>query len=411
MKFKKISFITIIAVLISLCLLFSSCCAPLNLIMGNASQGSYNRDDPELIVEYDNTVQYDTITADTRNFKMGFTPFPYDYTDEAVNFTYTNVNHHSDMVVHHFDNGIPWEEALNNSDIPDNILFNLNDRLSRTASGKGIYLAVTPLSTYRDQLGEYWGETENMELPKEWKNKKFDHPDVCRAFLNYCNFMIDKFEPEYFAYGIEVNMLGYWDPEAFKDYLVLLENIYPSLKSTHPDIPIFLTIQLETFNNHFDKQKNIVESILPYTDYIAISTYPFGNIEAPAEIPADWFSRLYDISPDKPVAIAETSYPAEDLYIENYDRNIKGTEEDQLEYLELLLSSMSALDFKFLTWFVIRDYDRLWELMAENDADEIFKSWRDTGLIDEDGGPRPALGYWDKWLSLTYDNMSEQTRD
>ena len=24
------------------------------------------------------------------------------------------------MVVHHFDNGIPWEEALNNSDIPDN---------------------------------------------------------------------------------------------------------------------------------------------------------------------------------------------------------------------------------------------------------------------------------------------------
>ena len=206
-------------------------------------------------------------------------------------------------------------------------------------------------------------------------------------------------------------MLGYWDPEAFKNYLVFRENIYPSLKSTHPDIPIFLTIQLETFNNHFDKQKNIVESILPYTDYIAISTYPFGNIEDPAEIPADWFSRLYDISPDKPVAIAETSYPAEDLYIESYDRNIKGTEEDQLEYLELLLISMSALDFKFLTWFVIRDYDRLWELMAENDADEIFKSWRDTGLIDEDGGPRPALGYWDKWLSLTYDNMSEQTRD
>ena len=297
--------------------------------------------------------------------------------------------------------------VINNSDISDNILFDLNDRLSRTASGKDIYLAVTPLSTYRDQLGGYWGETENMELPEEWKNKKFDHPDVYRAFLNYCNFMIDKFEPEYFAYGIEVNMLGYWDPEAFKDYLVLLENIYPSLKSAHPDIPIFLTIQLETFNNHFDKQKNIVESILPYTDYIAISTYPFGNIEDPAEIPADWFSRLYDISPDKPVAIAETSYPAEDLYIESYDRNIKGTEEDQLEYLELLLSSMSALDFKFLTWFVIRDYDRLWELMSENDADEIFKSWRDTGLIDEDGKPRPALGYWDKWLSLTYTNMSE----
>lgn len=402
MRTVKILYITIFVILSLLYLLFSSSCSKLNLFLGNVSQGSNNRDDPELIVEYDGSAQYDTITAETRSFKMGFTPFPYDYTDEAVDFTYSNINYHSDMVVHHFDNGVPWEEALNGSNMPSNILFDLNNRLSRTASGKSIYLAVTPLSTYRDKLAEYWGNTPDMELPGEWKNKKFDHPDIYKAFLNYCNFMIDKFKPEYFTYGIEVNMLGYYDQETFNDYLVLLENIYPELKSAYPDIPMILTIQLETFNNHFDTQKNIVESILPYTDYIAISTYPFGNIEDPAEIPADWFSRLYDISPDKPVAISETSYPAEDLYIERGNRNIKGTEEDQLEYLKLLLGNMSTLDFKFLTWFAIRDYDQLWELMAESGADEIFKSWRDTGLIDGDGKPRPALGYWDKWLSLPY---------
>ena len=55
---------------------------------------------------------------------------------------------------------------------------------------------------------------------------------------------------------------------------------------------------------------------------------------------------------------------------------------------------------------MIRDYDQLWKLMAENNADEIFKSWRDTGLINEDGDPRPALAYWDKWLSLPY-NISD----
>ncbi len=31
--------------------------------------------------------------------------------------------------------------------------------------------------------------------------------------------------------------------------------------------------------------------------------------------------------------------------------------------------------------------------MEEQGADEIFKSWRDTGLIDEKKNPRQALGY------------------
>jgi hypothetical protein len=151
----------------------------------------------------------------------------------------------------------------------------------------------------------------------------------------------------------------------------------------------------------------VVESILPFTDYIAISTYPFGNFEDPGDIPSHWFSRLYELAPEKPVAVAETSFPAQDLYLETYDRTIKGDEEGQLEYLELLLNGMSVLDFRFITWFVIRDYDKLWELMAQRGADEIFKSWRDTGLVDEKGDPRPALGYWDKWLSLPYDAISE----
>jgi hypothetical protein len=42
----------------------------------------------------------------------------------------------------------------------------------------------------------------------------------------------------------------------------------------------------------------------------------------------------------------------------------------------------------------------LWLLMEEQGTDEIFKSWRDTGLIDEKENPRRALGYWDSWLSL-----------
>lgn len=65
-----------------------------------------------------------------------------------------------------------------------------------------------------------------------------------------------------------------------------------------------------------------------------------------------------------------------------------------------MFNQMAGLDCKFITWFVFRDYDELWLKMKEQGADEIFKSWRDTGFIDENGNPRKALDYWDRWLAL-----------
>jgi len=181
-----------------------------------------------------------------------------------------------------------------------------------------------------------------MELADEWKDKSFSDPEIIRAYRNYCRFMIDKFKPEYFAYDIEVNMLGYHDPEAFEDYLILMENIYKDLKSFYPDLPIFLTIQLETFNNHFEKQKGIIESIIPYTDYIAISTYPFDNFADPGDIPDDLFSRLYNMAPEKPVAIAKTAFLAEDLVLKRFNGNIiEGSQDYQVRYMDLLFNQMS----------------------------------------------------------------------
>jgi len=51
-------------------------------------------------------------------------------------------------------------------------------------------------------------------------------------------------------------------------------------------------------------------------------------------------------------------------------------------------------------WFCPVDYDLLWKKYFENVLDELFKTWRDTGLINEKGEPRPALFIWDAWLKL-----------
>ncbi len=368
-----------------------------------AKQGSRSEYDPEIVVTYEGAdgESYHAV-PEARPFLMGFTPFPYDFSKDALNFTYANINYHSDLVIQHLDNGIPWEEALKNSDLPDGLIYDFNDRISRTREDKAIYLAITPLSNQRNNIAGYWRESQYIELTEKWRAKSFSDFDVMQAYLNYCKFVIEKFEPEYFAYGIEVNMLGFHDPQAFEEFLILAENVYKSLKESYPDLPVFLTIQLETFNTYFEDQENIVKSLLPFTDFIAISSYPFGNFADPGDIPDDWFSRLYDMAPEKPVAIAETAYLAEDLTLERFNGNtIAGNQDYQLEYLSFIFNLMAGIDCKFITWFVIRDYDQAWLVMEEQGADEIIKSWRDTGLIDETGKPRKALGYWDSWLSLS----------
>ncbi len=396
-KIKKILIIIIIVILNISILFIYGCFFPFG-----AKQGSRSRYEPEIVVTYKEAVRESDYTIpETRPFLMGFTPFPYDFSQDALDFTYANINYHSDLVIQHLDNGIPWEEALEDSDFPDGLIYDFNDRVSRTGEDKAIYLAITPLSNNRNSIAGYWRESQYLELTEKWKAKSFSDHDVMQAYLNYCKFVIEKFEPEYFAYGIEVNMLGYHDPQAFGEFLVLAENVYKSLKESYPDLPIFLTIQLETFLTYFEDQENIVKSLLPFTDYIAISSYPFGNFAYPGDIPDDWFSRLYDMSPEKPVAIAETAYLAEDLTLERFNGNtIEGSQDYQLEYLDLLFNQMAGIDCRFITWFVIRDYDQAWLVMEEQGADEIIKSWRDTGLIDEAGKPRKALDYWDSWLSL-----------
>ena len=46
-----------------------------------------------------------------RQYYLGFTPMSYDITAESIEITYSLLSNHSDIVVHHFDSGVPWVEA------------------------------------------------------------------------------------------------------------------------------------------------------------------------------------------------------------------------------------------------------------------------------------------------------------
>ena len=347
---------------------------------------------------------------DSRTFYLGIGPWRYDFNQEAFVETIQLSNQHSDLVMHHFDWGVPWTEALEQKPFHENVELEIQTRIDNKKPGQKVYLAISPQDSDRAKLADYWGKEWYMEIPEFWNDKYFDDPEVISAYLYYARYMIDRFNPDYFAYGIEVNSGFQKDDPKYDRYLVFAQQVYTTLKNENPNLPIFVSISTIAEDDDVELLKELATKVLPYSDFVAISTYPYWKFTDipkqanPSDIPKDWFSQWAELDSSKPFAVAETAYPAEDLVMSNLGIkfvDMKGTEEWQAQYVQLLLEQANALDAEFIAWFVPRDYDKGWDALVEYGiADEFVKLWKDTGFFDGDGNPRKSSQIWDGWLAL-----------
>ena len=125
----------------------------------------------------------------------------------------------------------------------------------------------------------------------------------------------------------------------------------------------------------------------------------------PREIPANYLDEFQALAPDKPIAVTETGYIAETLDVKEFGWHAEGSALWQTIWVDWLFRELNRLDAVFVIQFVPRDYDKLYDWITENQGEiEFFKTWRDTGLWDGEGKPRPALKVWDAWLALPREN-------
>jgi len=96
----------------------------------------------------------------------------------------------------------------------------------------------------------------------------------------------------------------------------------------------------------------------------------------------------------KPYAIVETGEAAERLRFPDSGQVIEGSPEKQAAYYEALLAFAGAHETRFVISYLHRDYDALWEEIKGR-SPEAFLAWRDCGLLDEQGRPRPAFRVWE----------------
>jgi hypothetical protein len=343
-------------------------------------------------------------SGEKRCFYMGFTPWPYGATPEAVEDTYDRINANGDIIAHHLMSGMPWQEALDGTSYHPDVEQDITERLTYTESGKVIYLAIDPLNDSRDGLAPYWGD----EQPG-WDAKSFNDPDVINAFIHFSLDMISRFNPVYFNYASEISDLILNDAGKYDDFQGFAQEVYTTIKSAYPDLIILVSIAFQDPGSaDMETVKTEIAVIDGYYDMLGMSIYPYAFYSHedkgdPENLPVNWFKQVSEITGNnKPIAVTETAWIAEDLTLGSPTPYYSESSDPQKQnnYLLKLFNEASDLNAYFIIWFSIVDYDTLWE---ESLKDDVSKIWRDTGLYDENLLARPALSTWQDWLHRIYE--------
>ncbi len=345
---------------------------------------------------------------ETRSFKMGFTPWLYEASFAAQTLVYDEIQNNGDIVSHHLMGGIPWQEAFDQTAYPTDVENEIATRLNKTVAGKSVYLSIDSLNGLRTELAPNWGSTENEPRTGAWATRDFDSPEVITAYTNFALDMIGRFNPDYFNYAVEISVLMFGTPATYDKFVTFSAAVYTNIKAVHPNLPMLVSLSLKTPDNaEMQKTKADFARIKDYVDVVGISVYPYAfydhtNKGDPATMPTDWLSQISTLAPNKPIAITEVGWAAEDLVIPSFSINVPVTAAQQNQFLNELFEQATNHNALFVIWFCLYDYDTLWSTVLA--SGDIARIWRDIGFYDGSLNPRASFDTWQTWYKRPLTN-------
>jgi Glycosyl hydrolase family 53 len=328
---------------------------------------------------------------------MGFTPWPADLTEEGLRTAQEFAHTHGDIVSIMFIGGIPWPEALEGKPFSKDI----QDSLSyRPPAGKKLFLSISPLDRDRRALAPYWGDKDNLPLPKPWDSEAINSPRVKKAYLNFVLRAIDAMRPDYLAIAVEANVLLTRDFAKWRQFKDLYRETYAAVKKAHRSLPVFFTTEvlhykrLTNDSKGADQEREVAE-LMKHSDLFAMSVYPHMSIELPRPVPGNFFDFATRFK--KPIAVSESGMTSQRIVLRSYGLILSGSDEAQQQFTELLLESAARDRYEFVINFATTDFERLVARLRPP-QDDIARIWAFTGMQTGDKKPKPALGLWDAYL-------------
>lgn len=396
--------------------------------------------------------------AASRGYLLGVTPYPYDQTpdqlptDAVMDAVFADAAQWSDMVMFHFDKGVPWVEAhadgFTQYDAPygQHLKTTWQQHGSRLSPGQTLAISINPLGVPRDRIAAYWGYGEGYSLnakfervgtgsfkdaddrlpPAPWGTYRLNSPQVKQAFLNYVLRNLQHFNPEFLLIGLEVNLAVDVDAARFADYVELHRYVYETIKSypawAHVKLGVSFTAEdlvADEFGTPYvidnikdkarmQKHRNALTALAPYSDFVGLAVYPIKTRFGADKLPASMLHRVFETVRSlttKPIAVTETGYPAAGFTVAG--RRYDGTPAAQAQFYRLLTEAADADGHVlFINQFATRDLtpylDKLRALPGgEGNAALVafFQYFEHNGILTAGGQARDGSTAWAESLS------------
>lgn len=224
-------------------------------------------------------------------------------------------------------------------------------------------------------------------LPEGYAGAGIQNPDLRAALVAEARFVAGAYQPDYVAFGIEVNATFDRSPAEYEAYLAVYREVYDAIKEVSPRTLVFPTFQYEQLLGvtpwevaHPPRWERLAE-FGERLDLVAIATFPSLVHEVARDVPADYYAQLRDHT-NLPIAFAATGFSS----APGPGGINSSTPDEQRRYLRRLLVDAEALQSPFVVWYASRDPAFVSDLPIE--------LLRSSGLQDTAGRPKEAWPVW-----------------
>lgn len=343
----------------------------------------------------------------TRSFYMGASPF-FATATALPDFRFENLDERDLLSVHVDDFwGVPWDQCAGTActGLPATWVARWQQLASAAqASGKVLYLAISPLANRRTLAGSVQADGSILQgwLPPGVVDAQGCYlfsadaahaAGYATAYANFIRYLVDLVHPAYLSPVVEMNMPFTTCAAQKAAWIDWYTSVHNAIKAAYPALPVFPTFQLEflygsaepaaacaTGTSYTDCFKSRLDEALAIPgDRIAFSSYPDGWVYSSAfnfGVPPDTFAITRQATTRK-IWVSETGWntvPLRNSYAHGASGSCSASyllpdtlstpagvrdlanNAAQAAYMSWLLGQAQVQQLEAVIWWLNRDY-------------------------------------------------------
>jgi hypothetical protein len=221
---------------------------------------------------------------------------------------------------------------------------------------------------------------------KAGRRLSFSNPVVRKSYIEAVTGLA-RLEPPYLCLATEINLLALQRLPEYLHFASLYKEAYRAVKRISPTTKVFVTFQWEWMRivdakepQKIVEHSKVIDIFRPELDVAGFTSYPSPFHDAPAALPADYYTWMFrHIPPSEAVMLMEIGWPTTG----------SGSEAEQTAFIERLPSLLKGINLVGIEWALLHDVQ-----IGGFDAD-----LNTVGLRRRDGRPKPGYDAF-KALSL-----------